>query len=249
MSRLSQAPLIEAIFEVRWGSFVQKDPKTVTFDCPEDQTFFPGRFSASASQQGFTFVEKINDAPLPHVIQHRFRKEPNTWPCYQIGMGVFTVNQLNEGYDWESYKEDILTGVKLLRQSSEKEIIPQYVELRYQDAFPLEKSETPTEFLANKLNFGFNPPEDFLGSQYLTGKPKGHHIAFHIDTVLPKGALIFVLQEAIVNGKPGFVMDTMMRSPSQRLGKTLETWLEQAHDTQRHAFRTLIKPAYLRSFE
>jgi uncharacterized protein (TIGR04255 family) len=254
MTRLAKAPLIEAIVEIRWG-LVKKDRDGMHLNFPEDETkFFPGQFRSVASSYGYSVTEKVNNPPFPHLINNRFRKDHNAWPCIQIGTGIFAANQINEGYDWNTFKTTVLEGIDILDKSLPKKIkglSPIYIELRYRDGFFLEENETPSQFLKTKLHFGFDPPDDFLKSPFLDEKPvSGHAISFHVNTVLPKGLLIFTLNEAIINGKKGFVMDTIMRSETTKLSKKfIKDWLEEAHTTQRHAFETLISPAYLRGFQ
>jgi len=47
-------------------------------------------------------------------------------------------------------------------------------------------------------------------------------------------------------------MDTMVRSTDDSKPnfdmESLSVWLEEAHNIQRHAFKTLINPAFARSF-
>lgn len=254
MTRLAKAPLIEAVVEIRWG-LVKRDLEGMHLNFPDDETkFFPGQFRSVAASKGYTVTEKINNPPFPHLVNNRFRKDQNSWPCFQIGTGIFTANQINEGYDWDTFKPTVLEGIDILDKSLPKNIkgiTPLFIELRYRDGFLLDENETPSEFLKTKLHFGFDPPDEFLKSSFLDNKPvSGHAISFQVNTELPKGLLIFTLNEAIINGKKGFVMDTIMRSEPAKLSKKfIVSWLEDAHTTQRHAFETLISPAYLRGFQ
>jgi uncharacterized protein (TIGR04255 family) len=254
MTRLAQAPLIEAIFEVRWG-LVKKDSNGFQLNFPEEESkFFPGQFRSLVSGHGYSHMETINQPPIPHVVNYRFRKEQNSWPCFQIGTGILTVNQINEGYDWDTFKPTVLEGVNLLDRShpkSLKGITPLYIELRYRDGFFLEEGETSSQFLKTKLNFGFNaPPDEFIKSSFLNQKIFGQSISFQVETILPKGVFIFILNEAIINGRNGFVMDTIIRSEPPKLSKVwITNWLEEAHEAERHAFNTLIEPAYLKEFK
>lgn len=254
MTRLAQAPLIEAIVELRWG-LVKKDSEGIQLNFPEEEAnFFPGQFRSIAASHGYTVTEKVNQPPFPHLINHRFRKAPNSWPCLQMGTGIFTVNQINEGYDWDTFKPTVLEGISILDKSHPKNLkglSPLYIELRYRDGFLLEDNESSSQFLKTKLNFGFEPPDDFLRSPYLANNPVlGHAISFQVETIIPKGFVIFSLNEALINGRKGFVMDTVMRSEPTKLSLTfIKKWLEEAHTTQKHAFNTLIKPDFLRAFE
>lgn len=254
MSRLSAAPLIEAIVEVRWGA-VKKNENIVQLQFPpEESTFFPGQFRSVATNNGFSHIETINTGvPLPHLINYRFRRSPNVWPCYQIGQGIFTVNQLNEGYDWDLFRGDVLQGFRLLDAGHPKSLLEleiQHIELRYTDGFYFEAGETPTDFLRNKMNFSFSTSPEFLQSDNIEKRVQGYSITFNVPTIKPPGLLIFVLRQADINGRPGFVMDTIMRSKMSKLTlPIIESWLEDAHSTQKHAFETLINPTYMKSFK
>ncbi len=125
MATLSEAPLIESIIEIRWGEHKIEPNKPVEFKfSAEDTDFFPGQFHSIANSYGFVFVERINkDVPpfIPHVVRYRFRRTEGTWPCYQIGLGIFTVNQVNEGYNWGTFKKDILTGLEMLERGTQSD--------------------------------------------------------------------------------------------------------------------------------
>jgi len=256
MSTLTKAPLIEAIVEIRWGNLDKNadhpDTIALTFS-KEDINFFPGQFHGIAAKNGFTFVETINEPQIPHLVNYRFRKHENTWPCYQIGLGLFTVNQINNGYEWNTFKQDVLAGLQMLDEGhpltiSKLPII--YIELRYQDGFFFEENESPSEFLQKKMNFSFNPPDPFLNGSFLKKNVHGHNIKFQVETLEPPGILRFEIMQAVINSRGGFAMNTIMRSKPPSLDIDLFlAWLEKAHSAQKHAFETLINPSYLESFK
>ena len=259
MSILSKAPLIEAIVEIRWGIHKFEPTESVEISFPsEDIDFFPGQFHSIAKKQGFSFVENINPEtpPLPHLVKYRFRREQNMWPCYQIGVGVFTVNQINEGYDWKPFKEAILLGLKMLNEGHPlglKKLPFIYIEMRYQDCFLFTEGETSSQFLQDKMNIIFTFSDNFLKSSNLGKSTQGYHLTFNIETTIPKGMLIINLVEGLINGHPGFVMNTIVRSDkkSEIVFETdsLEVWLKNAHTIQKHVFNTLINPTYTKSFK
>lgn len=253
MSRLAKAPLVEAIFEMRWANTQKQDDNTLVmkFD-KEDINFFPGQFHGVAAKNGFTTVETINEGLIPHIVSYRFRKHENTYPCYQIGLGLFTANQINSGYDWVTFKQDVLAGVRMLDDGHPLTLakLPiTHIELRYQDVFYLDEDESPSDFLQNKMNIGFIQPDDFLDVQFIKKNVEGHNIAFHVETTEPQGLLRFEIFQATINGKKGFAMNTIMRSEFANLNiDMISEWIESAHTTQKHAFETLINPTYLKSF-
>jgi len=253
MTRLSHAPLIEAMVELRWGQIEQKD-KTLAFNFPqEDITFFPGQFHAVAAKNGFAVSEQVNPTPLPHLISYRFRKHANTWPCYQIGMGIFVTNQINNGYDWSTFKPDVLLGIQMLNDGHPLTLakLPMTeITLRYQDAFKLDPDESPSDFLKNKLQIGFTPIEDFLKVPFICNNVQGQIIGFQVETTEPAGTLRFDINQATIEGHAGFVMNTAIRSKVTSASiDSFASWLESAHATQKHAFETLIHPTYLKSFK
>ena len=260
MTTLSEAPLIESIIEIRWGEHKLEPNKPVEFKfLAEDTDFFPGQFHGIANSKGFVFVEQINkDVPpiIPHLVRYRFRRSEGQWPCYQIGLGIFTVNQVNEGYDWETFKKDILAGLQMLDKGHPVGLrrLPVIgIEMRYRDGFLFGGGETSTQFLKNKLKINFQPPEEVLESPNLAKKVENYNLSFKIALEKPKGLLIISLAEELINGQLGFIMDTIVRSaddlkPMFEMG-SLEIWLEEAHNIQKHAFRTLINPAYANSFK
>lgn len=256
MGTLSEAPLIEAIFEMRWG----KLQKPVGFQFPPDDVdFFPGQFRNVAISYEFRHIEEINKGLpgiIPHIVRYRFRKAENLWPCYQIGLGVFTVNQVNEGYNWETFRGSVLQGLRILNEGHPVglERLPGFgIEMRYQDGFLFDKGETPLNFLSDKLNINFGLVKEFYEFPSITKDVRDHKIEFNIHVVKPKGILIISLMEGLINGQAGFIMNTIVRSFEESMPAftidSIENWLEEAHNIQRHTFKTLINPTYAKSFK
>jgi len=256
------APLIEVVFEMRWGKAArlkQGESEVVGLQFPnQEQNFFPGLFRSEIDKKGYSCVEEANPAiqMMPHVVKHRFRKSPNQWPCYQIGLGVFTANQVNEGYTWESYVETVNEGLKVIDTShpdSLKGLSPLGIELKYQDGFVFEASETPVSFLVKKMNIGFSLNEQFLLNPSLEDKIHGNSISFQMNSKKPEGVLIIQLLEGTISGKPGFIMDTTLRSADKNCPKftldSINKWLIDAHDIHKHAFKTLISPTLAATFK
>jgi len=251
---MAKPPLIEAIAEVRWGKI---DDKGNVLEFPENEKqFFIGQFKAIASQKDFNYIERINKALpdlFPHAVTFRFRKEENTWPCYQIGYGIFTVNQIIDGYKWETFKEDIIFGLDLLDKGHPDglgSLFPLGVELRYQDGYIYEEKYEPENFLkkAFKVELGLLS-KDFKSPELFEQELQGIITAFKLRTIKPSGILIFELKQGLINGQKGFIADTIVRSTGNDAPeftvKNLSDWFEQSHDLQRHAFKNLLNPAYM----
>lgn len=260
MPSLPNAPLIETIFELRWGQPIESAGQPASFAFGEDDSeFFAGEFYRVARAEGFTTVERPNPPGLsfPHLVTHRFRRAPDTWPCYQIGLGLFTANQVNDGYAWSDFKTVILDGLRLLDRGHPHGLIslpPFWVELRYRDGFRLAPTETPVDFIANKLTMRVQPPPEFLSHKAIertTLAPT--RVSLEIGATNPRATIIVDLMKAQIQNDSGFVMDTIVRSmppycPPFEFG-ALNTWLDAAHDLQKHAFETLIAPEFAASFQ
>jgi len=245
MAVLENPPLIEAIFELRWG---EVSPGKFQYQ-QNEESLFAGMFSASAKKEEFVIVENIqNNLLLPMAISHRFRKEKNTWPCFQIGLGVFTVNQTKEQYSWDSFKKSIETGLDIFNNTDPT--LMQLVRdtlsasLRYQDAF-FPEAEDIEKFLKNNFNINFGLPRSFLENDNLNGKH--HSVAFNVEVGLekPVGVVNITISKAIINNTPGLIMETVVHSKVKNITNKesgLLEWSEQAHEIQKHSFNTIINP-------
>ena len=260
MPSLPNAPLVEAIFELRWGeAATNPDQPTTWIFSEEDSEFFPGEFYRVAREAGFASIERPNPpgVSFPHMVSHRFRQAPGKWPCYQIGLGLFTANQIKDGYRWNDFKSVIRQGLTLLDRGHPRGLNglpPFWVELRYRDAFRLGPRETPADFIANKLTVRVEPPSEFLAGRNLEQETLAPiRIGLEIHASAPPATVIIDLMQAQIQNEPGFVMDTIVRSippdcPPFAL-EDLDAWLEDAHRIQKHAFETLIAPEFAASFQ
>ncbi len=260
MASLSKAPLIEVIFEMRWGSVpasVKGGRQEINFEFPvEEADMLPGRFQTELRSLGFNTVERPNQMQqMPHVVMHRFREAPNKWPCYQLGLGIFTANQINDGYKWETFEDTVIKGLTALKSVHETGLSGLQnvgIELRYQDGFVLADGESHASFLDKKLNIQFDVSKDFADSEKFGGGVEIQKLVFKSEVKQPLGIIIVTLDPGFINGKSGFIMNTIVRSSiteQEKILNRLKTWLNEAHEIQRHAFATLIDPTYAKEFE
>ena len=258
MTTLSNAPLIEAIFEVRWGKLSNLEREIVLEFSREEEDFLAGQFRDSLQNKGFNFVEPILGVGLnlPHEPRNRFRKDKNQWPCYQLGLGILTVNQTNDGYDWESFQENILLGISVLNDVYPGGLDNLNIlgtELRYRDGFILSESENVSSFLSSKFNLSLTLPEDILNNLKYVPNQEKYRLAYSTKITDPKGDLTVAINDALINGKKGLILDTIFRSTEKEKIEcnfdSLQTWLNAAHDIHRVVFQYMINPAYAESFK
>ncbi|NTV45592.1 MAG: TIGR04255 family protein [Chlorobiales bacterium] len=261
MSTLSNAPLNEAIFTLCWGKQIKQAANQLQFQfSKEEQDFFPGLFSKEMREAGYAHSEKLREEPIliPLTVTYRFRRAPNSWPCYQIGVGIFTVNQLNDGYNWPTFSKDIKDGLNRLDESHPsklKGLPPIEIALHYQDILYFKEGEKPIDFLKNKLEIGFDVPKALINfEQFDDTTTKPESISFSVRSIKPKGYLLINLNPALVNQKPCFNMVFIVKTSDTDLPQTLShdyltEWLEDAHKIQKHAFSTIIKPELQKELE
>ncbi len=255
MGKIDNSPLIEAIFELKWG--MTKDQ----FEFKKDEAdLFPGMFYQAVKEIGFDKNEQVNIEPgrprFPLEVNHRFRKSQNGWPLFQIGLGIFTANQIgdisieatkDEQYDWDTFKPTIISGLSALNNTYPNGInslINPKVSLRYQDGFILSEGETIESFVNNKIQANINISSVFTDQKDIKKDSKEVNINLVYETTRPNGFITISVITALIKGEKGIIIDTAVSSnfESEHLSvNALEEWCEQAHDLQRHAFETLIE--------
>lgn len=253
MAILKDAPLIEAILEIRWG---EQNGGVLSFS-QEEQLLLPGRFSSIASQDGFAIAELVNQIPtpvgmgIPQIVAHRFRKAPNSWPCFQIGLGIFTVNQVNEGYSKLNFFESIRNGVALFNKAApnllESKKNGAQIILRYQDGYYPKNDSNHFEFLKEHFNISADIAPRFLDSTLLKHESNLVRLQFEYDAAIFPGKLIIAIVSADINGRPAILVETIVQSKLSTL-KSIDDqivldWVKKAHKLQKHTFESLVKPS------
>ena len=247
---IDNAPLIEAIFELRWGELA---PGNFQYS-DEERSLFAGKFSVAAANSGYKVIERIASfANMPMMVSHRFRLNENIWPCFQIGLGIFTANQTKDNYSWNTFKTSIKTGLDIFSQADPKMLSKAKdslaMILRYQDAFFPNQNESIEEYLKNHFNVNVSLPASFSESASLDDKYSAVNVVIQIFSKEPKGTLVITISDAIINDKPGLIMETTVQSSASDIfecsGNTdlILDWCEIAHDLQKHSFVNLIKPS------
>jgi len=248
-------PLIEVIFELHWG---EAEPGRFSYSL-EEQSLFAGQVSAAAAAKGFVFKEFLqhkNEPPLPKRVTHRFRRGENQWPCIQVGLGVFTVNQIDKDYAWASFLEAVASGLKIFSEADRNKLSllkdSLTVILRYQDAFFPPDRKGIEDYLEENFEVNVKFPDAFFKKNIVNRPVNSISLNFEAEVTRPKGKVTVAINNAIINNKPGLIMETVVESKvtTDMKGSTgiddFLSWAVEAHDLQRHAFRTLInKSAFI----
>ena len=189
---LSNRPLVEAIFELRWE--LQPDAPTGLRSDPNYGIIIGKLYSAL--EKKYPQYDQLPGANVPnemaeYVIQHRFRIGKNKWPLIQIGPGIITVND-TENYDWRDFEERVLDAFNVLQDVYETRGVKLDVtnlSLRYIDSvkYDFEPEELFT-FLSDKLHTNVNlKPELFEESSNVSRSPIDFDWRISFAATKPKG--------------------------------------------------------------
>lgn len=261
---LGKAPLIEAIFELRWflesRSTDRNDPFSL-FD--PAYHILEKNFSEKIKKVGYRhkFRPITDNFLMPYSVESRHYLAPDKkFPLMQLGLGIFATNTDGGLYDWSSFKAQIVQGVKTLLESYPEpfHIKPTHIELRYSNIFSsssntaLKRNSSLIEFINKITNSKMSLPdlpkevEAFSGGKFtLKASVKNKkNTDFWIDiadgnTPIDK---IFRLENKVITadqvGLPKSVADL----------NNIGTWVTHAHSILSPFFEGFIKQDVLKQF-
>ncbi len=242
--KLKQAPLKEAIFEIRWA------PVLDTNGIPEDRGYqlAQGLF-AKGIRKAFPVHKNINTVPeilrVFPVIQHQFWSGELSWPVVQLGPGILSVNNTEANYIWdETFRPHILSALDLLEESYEKPFIFKSISLRYIDAMDL---VIP---LAEFSDFvGKNLQTQLINNYKVPGKPQGLSIiqAFALED---SSQLTLHIQNGVnqSNGENSLIWSTEVLKNGNLSKEDVIQWLDMAHEATSDTFINMLNPDFYASF-
>ena len=260
MSQLNNAPLVEVIFEIKWGRAQKQDKGLMLHFSQEEISMMPGKFQVVASEAGFGVHVLIpNQPPIPHVIKYRFRKKPNGYPLYQLGDGIFALNQTDVdgfSYDWDIFKKDLENGINLLEKSYPfplKNLPIVDIQLRFRDVILVDEGSCTFEMISNKLDIGtLKIPDKLKENSHISTDSPIPSLAFQFKCNKPKGKIICQINDGISSGHNALIMDFIVLSDFTEIASTdtdsLIEWSVNAHDRHREIFKSIIKDDLMETF-
>lgn len=261
MSELENAPLIEVIFEIKWGQTIQKGNELQIELSNEEIALMPGKMQMLVHDLGFDFVEVIKDQPpIPHLVKYRYRKQPGGYPLFQLGDGIFAVNQIDVGdyeYNWESYIKTVEDGVKTLEKCYPFPMrnLPLIdIQLRYRDAIIAEENECILAFISNKLNVGnIALPTKLIENENIFTDCATASLTLQVGCNKPNGQLICRINQGMSDGQKAFIIDFIVISKANVFAEitsdSLVKWCTDAHDHHRSIFESIISDKLMETFK
>jgi len=247
MSRLQNAPLQEVIFEVRWDAEV--DPASGVMQ-DKEFSMAAGRFHVYVEKE-FPHVDNrqpfYDMAPQAFMYQavRQYRPAEGQWPLFQLGPGVFTVNDTNKDYDWQGkFSPLVAKGLDRLEKAYEGGLPYSQAALRYIDAVRVKDLgfEDWGTFIPGHLNFSFK--NDFDHGMV----PKD--VSFQQLFSLEDGSQLHL---NISSGKDGegneqMIWQTSVIKAGSFTKESLLQWAESAHAKSSEIFTRICKPHFRESF-
>ncbi len=236
---LTNAPLKEVIFELHWElDFIPQQKVYVDNGFEEAVMNF-----RNARQEEFRHFQLLAPSVIPFTflnnkVTHRFFKEKDKHPLYQMGPGVFTVNDNNKNYSWDDFRKLILSGIQCLKKSyTNKELVLSKLELRYIDAVGcgIFGDVNKFDFLRQNLNV--------IAESYPFVTGELSDINFSKRFSINKDAYLNI---AVATGKDKISNEDLIIWHTSVVNKeriswdSLEEWINNAHLTCSDTFKKMI---------
>jgi uncharacterized protein (TIGR04255 family) len=246
MSKLVNAPLQEAIFELRWE--LQPDTSGRQLFDPH-YPFALGKFQ-EALKEDFPhhiskFPPEIPTQLLNYQTAHQFWQREASWPVVQFGPGIATINETDKNYNWE---ETYLPNIKKILSALKKsygEISFNMLSLRYIDVVNVAEYGFSSwqDFVENHVNFQFQNKFDHSNSL----------VRFNFEQSFDlneKGLLNVVFSSGENNVKETiFIWQTAVYKERLISYEEVIPWLNDAHEVTSKLFKQICKNEFYASFK
>lgn len=250
---LKHKPLIEAIMEVRWK--LQGSPPAPQVD-PHYKLLLGRLFDRMLKD--YPEHEPLPAANVPdefvgHVVQHRFRVAPNSWPLIQIGPGIFTVNSTDD-YRWAEFRPRVSAAIGKLYDAHPKvgELRITNLILRYIDAVEFDfEADNAFEFLRDKLKLAVTLPDNFFEGTGVEKKPNGFIWQSSFKSRTPRGFINIRFATGQKGNVPALVWETTVEAAGDDLPvmpRAFEAWFDAAHQLTDDWFFKIIEGELERRF-
>ncbi len=251
---LKNKPLVEAIFEVRWG-LKEIEGHNVRIDPHYD--ILLGSFY-QAVKDSYPYHEKLAAAEVPdeltpYVVKHRFRKSKNEWPLVQIGPGVLSLNN-TVGYIWDDFRARIHKVVNALQEThpNKEELNMNGLLLRYIDAVDFDfETDNIVDYLRTnmKLEVKFKPI--LFEDTDIKDVPHNCDIKFSFKSEKPPGLLVIRFNKGKRENKDALIWETVMKyNADEKLDMNdVFSWVDESHELLHNWFFRTIEGSLYRRFK
>lgn len=242
MSKLSNPPLIESIFEIKWDSANKQE-------IDKFQLLIGAIYAELKNHYG----KPINLLPDPNIpIQaflgkpiYRFKNLTNNIPIlYQIGPGILSINYVGAEYDWIIFSKEICKIVQTLgRLYSFKPGKDVYLGLKYLDFFDFNfENDNVFEYLKNKFHI-------IIDAQFIKNA-----FGLNFAIVQKKDDALFnlLINTGMLNNKrSGFIVESRLSitKPSEICFENFEQRINSFHKDLSSFFKLMTAGELYNSFK
>ena len=250
---LSNKPLVEAIFELRWE--LQELEGGIRTD-PHYRILVGSIYDRV--KDDYPFHEPLPTTAVPdelagYVAQHRFRKAENEWPLIQIGPGIITLNDTN-GYVWEDFKRRVshMVDVFLNAYPEPENMRLNRLLLRYIDAIDFNYGNDVFTFLKEKMKTNIALYPELFKDTGVNKLPVGFDLRFSFDSTSPQATAHLRFRRGKREDQDALIWETLVLAPGENLNNTKEgivEWVNEAHTLTDDWFFKIIDGELLGRFE
>lgn len=242
-TKLKNAPLKEVIFELHWecdvdASGLQRD---IGFNLAQ------GKFADKLKNDFPLHRQLIPDGMPVEVFGapfHQYWTGEFLWPVIQHGQGMISVNEVEQGYEWEkSFKPLIHTTIQRIIGSYEEILRFNKVKLQYIDAYDLD-DQIAIDFISQNLQTSINTNYE------LPGKLKGFNLQQKFE-LSDFSTLDLNISSAIntKNRKESVLWTTTVEKKTELSADQIKEWLEFAHSWASKIFKKMLNPDFYDSLD
>lgn len=246
MTKLINAPLQEAIFEIRWELDQSQNPAIdLGFALAQGklQEIVGKQFPTFKRKAPYGFPEQF----LQYQVVNQHWHKPDIWPVLQLGPGIFTVNDTDGNYDWtNTYYPLIKKSLDWVNQAYDDKLKVTFASLRYIDSVrPKDYGFEGKwkEFISEHFNFSFMNDFSARGTlkavqfeQYFELEDKSSlHVAMNSGKYRRTDEDALIWQTAVVKND-NFEKDSLLK------------WVDYAHNLTSDLFKEMTKQKFYDSF-
>lgn len=250
---LANAPLVEAIFEIRW----QQPELQAGMLQDANYSLLIGRLYDRLNKY-YPIHQQLPTALIPAeiaggVIQHRFRTGEEQWPLIQLGPGILTVNDLKQSYHWHNFSSQIIQSADALFTAypQPNKLIINHLALRYINALDFDFAADDTlRFLQKNLKINITFPS-FLQEMPITKLVRLDN-TFSFQCSQPNAKINIRFTQGRKDDQEALIWEMVVVSTDQdipTLPQDLEHWLNDAHSIIETWFFNLIEGELQKRFE
>lgn len=239
---LSQVPLSEAIFEMRWKT-------SGSGSAPKRDSGFLAGILYEKIGGDYKFQEDLDiaQAGIPDemtegVPKYRFRVSENDWPLVQLGAGVLTVNETTK-YEWPDFKKRVLSVTEKLMSFHPVGNSVSGLSLRYLNTFPFDGKKDDVASFLNNFGIKIDVPAEALKEVGINSTPRTANFKLQYKSANPEGVANMTFAKGKNKDKKEvFVWEIGFKTSGAdipSIPEDLEKWLEGSHEKNMTLFFTI----------